>query len=104
MYGLGLFGDTVFSKEGASKEISDSLNCLNKSLVRDLEVVVGLYIWSVCIVHAWISVDEGGVFVVDWELFWAHEEHMLQEMGQTQRAIGILKTSDSDWDWACAFL
>ena len=83
MNSLGFLTDTAFSQQGACEKVSDSLYSLYKSFVRYLEKVVGFNIWRIRIVHARILVDKGWVFVMDWELFGSHEEHVLQKMGQT---------------------
>lgn len=83
MNSLGFLSNTAFSQQGACEKVSDSLYSLYKSFVRYLEKVVGFNIGRIRIVHARILVDEGWVFIMDWELFRSHEEHVLQEVGQT---------------------
>ncbi len=104
MDGLSLFADTAFSEKGASKKVGDSFDCFVKGFVGNLKIVICLNIRRVRVVHAWILVDKGRVLVVDGVLFRAHEEHMLKEVSETERAIGVLKTADTDRDRTGAFL
>jgi hypothetical protein len=49
-------------------------------------------------------VDKGRVLIVDRVLLRAHEEHVLKEVSETERAIGVLKAADTDRNRTGAFL
>lgn len=77
MNSLGLFSNTTLGKQSPSKEVGYPLDCLNKGIVWYLEVVIGLEIRSIGIIHTGVLVNEGTVLIVYWEFLGPHKEHML---------------------------
>lgn len=83
MHGLALFLYALLFEQGAREEVYHAFRGLEKCAVLDLKIVIGLAIASVRIVGTRVATDKGAVLVMRGELLRAHEEHVLQKVGQT---------------------
>jgi hypothetical protein len=67
-------------------------------IVGDLEVIVGLLIGSIGIVHSRIQGHELRILVVFGKFTRAHEQHVFEEVSQSQGGLPVMQTSHTDRD------
>lgn len=74
----------TFSEKRTNEKLSEAVKSSLETFVGAVEVVVGVCQTCVCVVHATLVFDVGGVLFFVRVLFCSHEEHVL---GKVSRAI-----------------
>ena len=83
MYSLSLFFDTTACEQSFHEEITYPFSCLYKFIIGNLELIICFIIWCVCIIVTRVQSNELWVLIEFGEFSWAHEQHMLQKMGDS---------------------
>ena len=104
MYSLSLFFDTTACEQSFHEEITYPFSCLYKFIIGNLELIICFIIWCVCIIVTRVQSNELWVLIEFGEFSWAHKQHVLQKMGDSQWSLTIAETAYIHWDGTSCFL
>lgn len=104
MDSLPLLLHTVRTQQCRLEEFGHPIDSLEEFFSPNIKVIVCFEIVGEGVVVAGVQGDEFGIFVVFGVFAGAHEQHVLEEVRQTQGTVGVGKRADTNRNGAGCFL